>query len=168
MVMDDGAGMSLEVYKPLTDRKPLFVQTVLDEGLRSEFVSDMRALRYNDMTAVAPVSNRQAIDDPTLPTPGAGDFDMSMVESSHITAGRFIFTPGGGWNSSSGWRSSGSSFDEGVYTYAEGEKFDVLNVPWSEYFNYSDNATACNTGNRAFLPVNGDPGSLDDSCPGRP
>ena len=167
MVMDYGDGMSLEVFKPFTDRKPLITQTVIDGDLRSEFVSDMRALSYSDMSSAAPVSNRQAIDDPTMPQPGAGDFDMSMAQDTSITAGRFIFTPGSGWNTTGGWRASNSSFDEGVYTYAK-DSFDVLNTPWAEFFNYSDNVTPCNTGHRKDPTMNGDPGGPDDSCPGRP
>lgn len=166
MEMDDGAGMSLGFYKPFTDRKALITQTVLDGDLRAEFSADMRGLNYNDLSQAAPVVNRQAVDDTTMPVPGAGDFDMSMAQDSNVTAGRFIFTAGSGWNGS-GWSASNSSFGEGVYTYADGETFDVLTVPWADYFNYSDNATACNTGNRND-PTVGDPGGPDDSCPGRP
>ena len=90
-----------------------------------------------------------------------------MSQESHVTAGRFIFTPGSGWNTASGWTASNSSFGEGVYTYAE-DGFDVLNVPWAEFFNYSDNVTPCNFGFRNSPTQNGDPGGPDDSCPGRP
>lgn len=141
MVVDDGSGMSLEVYKPRPENKMLITQTIMDGDMRSEFVSDMRGLSYSDMSSAAPVVNRQAIDDINMPTPGAGDFDMSMVQDSEITSGRFRYTPGLGWDGSF------TNFDEGTYEYVDGG-FDELSADWESYFNSAENAVACATGNR--------------------
>ena len=141
MVVSDGP-MTLEVYKPRQENKPLITQAVIDGDLRSEFVTDMRGLSYSDSSSAAPVSNRQAIDDATMPTPGAGNFDMSMVQDSNITAGRFVYSRG------SGWDSGFTSFGEGTYTYVDDTGFDPLNTQWEDYFNLSDNVGACAQGHR--------------------
>jgi len=157
LVMDDGNGMTMEVFKPVLDGKPKITQTIIDGDMRSEFISDMRALSYSDMDTAAPVINRQRIDDPSFLVPGAADFEMAMAQDTHITAGRFTFTPGTKWSDPNlGWAASGSTFGQGTYTYAEDNGFDVLLVDWGSYFNFSDNATACFSTQRSSHP---------ESCP---
>lgn len=158
MVIDDGSGMSLEVYKPLLGFKHKITQTIIDGDLRNEFIIDMTGISFTDKNTPAPIINNQAIDDPDMPTPGAGDFSMLMVDQSDVTAGRYTFTPGTGWNNPDvGWRDPNSSYGQGSYDYIDGG-FDVLNIDWASYFNYAENAVACNTGTR----------SIAQTCPGAP
>jgi len=152
--------MVQDVLKDQFDKKPMITTSVVDGDFQSLFVTDMRDLSYNDFATAAPVVNTTAITDPTLPYAGAGDFDMSMVERSRVTAGQFSYTPGTGWNSNLQYLSAGGVFTPGTYTYIDGTGFDNLNTDWSFYFNYDDNATACNA------PYERTPGSND--CPGGP
>jgi len=149
-----------DVLKDQFDKKPRISMSVVDGDFQSLFVTDMRDLSYSDFATAAPVVNIQAITDPTLPYAGAGDFDMSMVERSRVTAGQFSYTPGTGWNSSTQYLNASGEFTPGTYTYIDGPGFDNLNTDWSFYFNYDDNATACNA------PYERTPGTAD--CPGGP
>ena len=154
MVMTDtavsGSTMSMEVYKPFLDKKPRISQTIQDGAMSSVFVADERALGYNDSSTAAPVVNNLVINDPNLPTTGAADFEMALAQAPDVTAGRFTFTPGLGWQNplndpSLGWNTPDSHFDQGSYQYVGGQGFDPLNFDWASVFNYADNATACST-----------------------
>jgi len=157
MVLSD-AEMSLEVAKPVLSNKPLISQTTSDSTMAAKYVADMRGLSYDDMGVAAPVVNQLVIDDPNLPTKGVGNFDLSMTQRSNITAGKFTFTPGQGWFDITtgakldGWDFNNSTFGVGTYAYAEGG-FDVLNVNWSKFFDYSQNAFYCVRGHRALAGV---------------
>ncbi|MFQ5469170.1 MAG: hypothetical protein ACE5EH_02560 [Gammaproteobacteria bacterium] len=171
MVLDYGDGMSMEIYKPLLNTKPKITQSVVEGALRSEFVADMRDITYSDKSTPIDVINNQVIDDPDLPSQGAGDFDMMMAERSRVTAGQFTFSRGQGWGIDNGagwepnplglrgWAETNSAFDYGVYNYSDGN-FDVYNVDWGAFFRYSDNAVVC-----LSLPRS-DPSMK--SCPGGP
>ena len=147
MVLTDAAGgMSMEVYKPFLDKKPRISQTIQDGSMSSVFVADERALSYGDSSTPAPVINNLVINDPALPTAGAGDFEMALAQIPDVTAGRFTFTPGTGWNDpAAGWNTAGSTFGQGSYAYVDGQGFDPLNFDWSTVFNYADNAIACSS-----------------------
>jgi hypothetical protein len=157
MVLSD-AEMSLEVAKPVLSNKPLISQTTSDSTMAAKYVADMRGLSYNDLGVAAPVVNQLVIDDPNLPTKGVGNFDLSMTQRSNISAGKFTFTPGQGWFDIttgaplSGWDFDNSTFGLGTYTYADGG-FDVVNVNWAKFFDYSQNASYCVRGNRAIAGV---------------
>lgn len=145
MVLTDPAGgMSMEVYKPFLDKKPRISQTVEDGGMTSVFVADERALSYSDSSTPAPVVNNLVINDPGLPTAGAADFEMALAQVPDVTAGRFTYTPGTGWNNPTlGWDVAGSTFGQGTYTYVDGQGFNPLTFNWSTVFNYADNAISC-------------------------
>jgi hypothetical protein len=154
MIVSD-TDMDMEVYKPLLDRKPLITQTVNDGTLQSLFVADMRAISYSDMNTPVPIINNMTLNDPDLPQTGAADFSMAMAEQSTITAGRFKFTAGAGWNTGNGWDVIGSAFDKGTYTYID-SGFDPYTADWKSYFDSSQNSVVCNTGSRRFY---------SDTCP---
>jgi len=145
MVLTDPAGgMSMEVYKPFLDKKPRISQTVEDGSMSSVFVADERALSYSDSSTPAPVINNLVINDPALPSAGAADFEMALAQIPDVTAGRFTYTPGTGWNNPTlGWDVAGSTFGQGTYSYVGGQGFDPLNFNWSTVFNYADNAISC-------------------------
>ena len=136
--------VSIEVYKPLLDRKPRISQTLVDGPVTSRFVADMRGSTYSDMNKDAVVTNTLVVNDSGLPVQGGADFDMSFAQKPNVTAGKYIFKPGDGWSAPSdplgllGWDVNGSIFDPGTYTYLEGG-FDVLNVDWTSFFDPAQN-----------------------------
>jgi hypothetical protein len=152
-----GSGMDMEIYKPLLENKPRITQSISDTNFHSTFVTDMRGISYSDKNTPAPVVINQTVDDPQLPQFGAADFTMSMADRTNVTAGRYTFTPGAGWNTSIGWDKAGSWFDRGTYDYAEGNGFDAYNFDWGSVFDYSQNTSECNKGSRN-----------NAECPGRP
>ena len=150
MTLSDGQ-MSQSVSKPVLNRKPLINQLTTDnQGMTSEFVADMRGISYSEKDKAAPIVNRLHLVDSTLPSPGSADFDMSRIQRSDVTAGRFIFTPGLGWRlpdgtdaSSIGWTDATAVFNPGTYT-GPGAGFDPLTVDWASFFSSTQNNTACN------------------------
>lgn len=171
MALSD-ANISLDVVKPLLDRKPRISQTTTDNAMTAQFVADMRGITYDEMNRAAPLTNRLALNDPSLPQQGAADFDMSQAQRSNVTAGRFIYTPGQGWLSPLvdfntgeyvldnngnfiwvanpyGWDVDYSRFDEGSYTYADGEGFNVFGLNWASFFDFNQNRAACNSRDRS-------------------
>jgi len=162
MLVSD-AEVSVEVLKPITGRKPMISQTTNDSEISGLFIADMRGLSYSDSTRTAPIVNRLALNSPTLPADGIGDFDMSQVQRSYVSAGRFTYQPGQGWltrtpdglggyiytANPTGWDTDNSVFDEGSYTYTNGNVgFNLEGVKWQNFFDQSQNASYCSTGNR--------------------
>ena len=148
MVLNDPLGdMSLEVDKPFLSKKPRISQTVQDGAMTSVFVTDETALSYSDSSTAAPIVNNLVINDPLIPVAGAGDFEMALAQSTNITAGRYTFTPGTGWNASPnpslGWDQTNSQFGFGTYNYVGNVTFNPLTFDWSSVFNYADNAAGC-------------------------
>ncbi len=149
MTLSDGQ-MTQEVSKPILNRKPLINQLTTDnQGMTSEFVADMRGIGYDQQDKAAPLVNRLHIVDPALPAAGSADFDMSRVQRSDVTAGRFVFTPGLGWRlpdgtdaSAIGWTDATAIFHPGSYS-GPGAGFDPLTVDWGSFFSRSQNNTAC-------------------------
>lgn len=154
-VVSDGE-MSMEVFKPMLERKPLVTQEINDGEISVDYQSDTRAIGYSDLNRAGTVSNRTSVNAPDMPSAGAADFDMSMTQRSLVTAGQYSYSAGAGWSApsdpsgSGGWDVDGSTFDEGTYTYVDGNGFDVYAVDWSGFFNYSQNAAKCNTGHRVY------------------
>ena len=164
MVLTSAKGdMSMEVSKPFLDKKPLISQTVQDGSMSSTFVADMRAISYSDMNTPVPIVNDLKISDPTLA--GAADFEMSLSQHSTVTAGRYTYTPGAGWNNPNGWDNPGSSFTPGQYTYFDSTGFDPFNYDWASNFHYDENAYNC-----AHAQINISRNDLAGgaSCPGHP
>jgi len=162
MVVGD-AEVSVEVLKPILERKPMISQTTNDAEISGLFVADMRGLSYTDSTQAAPIVNRLALNSLALPVDGIGDFDMSQAQRSYVTAGRYTYTPGLGWltrtpdglggytyaPNSTGWDTDNSVFDEGSYTYTNGSVgFNLDEVKWQDFFDRSQNATYCASGHR--------------------
>jgi hypothetical protein len=127
------------------------------------FQADMRGLSYSDMTRSAPIVNTLTLSGAKSPAFGAGDFDMGLAQRSYVTAGRYSYQPGQGWlirspdgsggytysANPNGWDVADSVFDEGSYTYSNGTGgFNVKGVKWQTFFDYSQNADYCSTGNR--------------------
>ena len=144
MVLTSADGtMSLEYYKPFLDRKPLITQTIEDGGLTGVFSVDMRDIGYQDINTPGKVTNNLVINDPNIPD-GSGNFEMALAQAPDITAGRFTFQAGAGWNSTDGWESPGSSFALGTYTYLSSESgFDPYTFDWASVFDHSQNALNC-------------------------
>jgi hypothetical protein len=156
MVVSD-SDISLDVFKPLLDRKPFISQTTLDTEMIGRFVVDMRSVSYDTLNKIVPITNTLTLFGSAIFNSGSGDFDMGMAQRSNVTAGQYTFTPGTGWNSADGWDSVGSTFDEGNYTYADGGGgFNVYGIQWENFFDTRPsldgglNATFCSSGNRAF------------------
>lgn len=183
LVLSD-ANISLEVIKPLLNRKPRISQLTKDSVMSSQFIADMRGISYDEMSREAPITNRMVLNDASMPQQGAADFDMSQTQRSNVTAGQFIFTAGQGWLSPQqelvdpdgdglfeyvysrdqnnnfiwvqnpkGWDVDYSKFDEGTYTYADGDGFNVYGIRWASFFDYDQNkscgsAATGGTGNR--------------------
>ncbi len=181
MVMTSAKGdMSLEVSKPFLDKKPLISQTVQDGSMTSSFIADERGLTYSQDGTAAPVTNNLVLNDPSIPGAGSANFSMakSQPKQSLVTAGRFTFTPGAGWNASGdpslasdpslGWDTSGSTFDFGTYNYIDPVGFQPLTFDWSTVFDYSQNAIACTTGSGANGFTRENSGSFGGSCFNKP
>lgn len=167
MVMTSADGtMSMEAYKPFLDKKPLISQTIQDGSMSSVFAADMRGLSYADMNTPIKITNNLTINDPTIPT-GSGNFEMALAQQPNVTAGRYTFTPGSGWDTNLGWDSPNSTYGFGTYTYADGAGFDPLTFNWGSVFDYSQNALNClrvasGTGDSRLINNSG------ASCPGHP
>jgi hypothetical protein len=170
MVMTSPTGdMSMEVDKPFLDKKPKISQTVQDGGMTSTFVTDERGLNYQQNGTAAPVVNTLVLTDPSIPGAGAADFSMALAQQSTVTAGRFIYTPGSGWNDPSlGWDSTNSTFGFGTYSYIDGQGFDPLNFDWSSVFDYAQNANACSVPAAADGFVREQSGNFGGSCFNKP
>ncbi len=167
VVLTSAAGdMSQDVNKPFLDKKPVISQTVQDGTMSSQFVADMTKLSYSDAKTPAKFSIKLVLQDSTIPGIGAGNFTMAQAQQYSVTAGRFTYTPGTGWNNSTGWDTPGSAFDLGTYNYAGGQGFDPFTTDWASFFNYDQNALACQRFNVNARVNEGSAGV--GSCPGHP
>ena len=172
MVMTSPKGdMSMEVSKPFLDKKPMITQTVQDGTMTSSFVADERGLNYSQDGTAAPVTNTLVLNDPTIPGAGAANFSMAQSQQSVVTAGRFTFTAGTGWNDpTQGWNSTDSTFGFGTYDYSAsgGNGFQPLTFDWGTVFDYAQNANACSVAppNNGF--VREQSGNYGGSCFNKP
>jgi len=155
--------MVQEVNKPLLDRKPLISQVTTDNAtMTSEFQADLRGLTYTQKDRNTPIVNKLTLTltgADALPVDGAADFDMTKVQRSTVTAGKFAYTAGSGWNSADGWAhqvvdpNTGNLVQDAVFTAGtysgEGNGFDPLAVNWADFFSPTQNAVACSSGSRA-------------------
>jgi hypothetical protein len=169
--------MSLEVDKPFLDMKPLISQTVQDGNMTAVFVADMRGISYQDKNTPIAITNNVVINDPSIPGAGAANFTMASAQQSDVTAGRYTFTPGTGWNNPNGWDAPNSSFGVGTYSYFGAPVgYDVNAVDWTQFFNYAQNALNCTrVGLNTVNTVDGGAGTRtvmgnggQESCPGHP
>ena len=175
LISADG-DMSLDVDKPFLDTKPRISQTVQDSNMTSTFVADMRGIGYQDMNNPIGIINDTVIDDPTIPgATGAANFTMANAQDSTVTAGRFTFTPGTGWNTPNGWDAPNSSFGLGSYSYYGAPTgFDVFTVDWREFFDYGQNILNCTREGSISSNVTGVATRISMgqgggfSCPGHP
>lgn len=144
MVLTSADGtMSLEYYKPFLDRKPRITQTIEDGGLTGVFVADMRDIGYQDKNTPIKITNNLSIVDPNIPD-GSGNFEMALAQTPDVSAGRYTFSAGSGWNSADGWESPSSSFGLGTYTYLSTETgFDPYTYDWASVFDHAQNALNC-------------------------
>jgi hypothetical protein len=167
MVLTSADGtMSMDVDKPFPDKKPIISQTIQDGTMSAVFVADMSALSYSDMNTPIKITNDLTISDPQIPA-GSGDFEMALAQQPDITAGRYTFTPGTGWDTQYGWDSPNSTFGLGTYTYLQGSGFNPYTFDWGSVFSYDQNALNCA---RVAL-ISGtsrNENAAGASCPGHP
>jgi len=174
MVMTSAKGdMSMEVVKPFLDKKPKISQTVQDGPMSSSFVADMTAISYSDKNTPAKITNNLVLSTPGLPSGSSANFDMSLSQHPDVTAGRYTFTAGAGWNNPAGWNAANSSFDPGTYNYFDTGGFNPLTFDWTTNFHYNENALSCTrpaAGGRTRNNSMGSsaPGGFALSCPGHP
>jgi len=157
--------MVQEVNKPLLDRKPLISQLTTDNvTMTSEFQADLRGLTYTQKDRNTPIVNKLTLvltGADALPTDGAANFDMTKVQRSTVTAGKFAYAAGSGWNSADGWAhrvvdpNTGNLVQDAVFTAGtysgEGNGFDPLAVNWADFFSPTQNGVACRSGSRAVI-----------------
>ena len=150
-----------EFFKDELNKKPKITHKIADAGLNSEFVVDMSSLNYSntgigfDVASEVAFSNVQSITGPDA-YGTEGDFSMVSLAgsdnvaivvgsgivstgeniSTSVTAGRYTYTPGLGWNNDL------TVYDRGVYSYNDGG-FDHLGVTWIDYCDSTQNASLC-------------------------
>lgn len=174
MVMTSAKGdMSLEVSKPFLDKKPLITQTIQDGTMTSSFSADERGLNYNQDGTAAPVTNTLVLSDPSIPGAGAANFSMTQSQQTLVTAGRYTWTPGTGWDNdahdpSLGWDTAGSTFGFGTYTYVGETGFQPLTFDWGTVFDYAQNANACSAEPAANGFTRDNSGTYGGSCFNKP
>lgn len=172
MVLTSADGtMSQEYYKPFLDRKPKITETIQDGSMSAVFVADMRAIGYNDMNSPIQIQNNLYILDPLGDTISR-NFEMALAQHPDVTAGRYTYTPGTGWDTQYGWDSPNSQFDIGTYTYYRGiAGFDNEGYDWTQNFDYYQNSLNCVrpalSGNYRNLNSTAAHGG-GPSCPGHP
>ena len=143
MILTSADGtMSMEYFKSFLDRKPLISQTIEDGGMSGAFSVDMRAIGYQDMNTPLDITNNLSVVDPNIPD-GSGNFEMALAQAPDITAGRYTFAAGSGWNNPDGWHVTGSSFGLGTYTYLDGAGFDPYTFDWGSVFDHAQNGLNC-------------------------
>lgn len=140
---------------------PEISQTVSDANFTSTFIQDMSNSDYLASTT-ADNNNRGIITNKVTLT-GAyaavqGNFDNTATTFTFDTAngtgtnaiqintgGRYTFAPGTGWNATS------TVFNEGVYTYNDGEVVDISTIDWNAFRNPADNTMDFNSGSAVAL-----------------
>lgn len=154
-----------EFYKDLQNNKPKITNNIVDNGMSSEFIIDMSGLDYSSMgvgiDAATDVvfSNAQIITGPSAyGTEGdfsmvslAGSGDVSILAGSgvdfskgspeqdirtSVSAGRYTYTPGAGWNNSL------TIYDMGAFSYLD-SAFDQTGVTWIDYCEPGQNEHLC-------------------------
>lgn len=116
--------LSQEFLKQGLAGKPLINNTIETDRHSAVFIMDGSDLSYSDMETAATVTNTLQILDPDIPESSAS-FDMSQdSQSSMVTAGRYIYTPGSSAGGGSG----------GTYEYADGGGANQ-NPDWSSFFD---------------------------------
>ncbi len=136
--------------------KPVITQTYDDGIVSMNFVLDMSAISYTDMTTPALMTNIIAVNDvgmpfndPNINAPSPSYFDMAVdSQDSVVTGGRYIYTAGSGWHSD-GDGDPYMSYGTGSYEYLEGVSTYPLETDWSSYFDASQNAAGVYPGNQA-------------------
>lgn len=150
-----------EFIKDELNKKPKITHKIIDDELNSEFIVDMSGLDYAstgigfDSASEVAFSNIQTITGPNA-YGTEGDFSMVSIAgsdnvaivvgsgivsageniSTSVTAGRYTFTPGAGWNV--GY----TVYERGVYSYDDGG-FDHTGVSWIDYCDATQNASLC-------------------------
>ena len=144
MVLTSADGtMSLEYYKPFLDRKPMITQTIEDGGMTGVFSVDMRDIGYQDMNTPINITNNLEIIDPNIPD-GSGNYESALAQTPDVSAGRYTYAAGTGWNNPLGWDTVDSSFGLGTYTYLSNETgFDPYTYDWGSVFDHAQNALDC-------------------------
>ena len=159
--------MVQEVNQPVLDRKPLISPVTPDNaGMTGQFQADLGGLTYSQKDKNKPIVNRVTLNltgADALPTAGAADFDMTKVQRSTVTAGKFAYVAGSGWNSLDGWShqtydtTTGNWVHDAVFTAGtysgEGNGFDPLKVDWYKFFNPAQNPGCANGSNRALRGI---------------
>lgn len=129
-IMTDGEIM-MEFLKDRYEYKPRISQMIVAPDFVSTFDIDMRAIKYNDITSTAPITNTMQLWGAGAPADAAA-FDMSADSSkSTYNGGKYRYSDGAGPGGS-----------EGSYEYLTGS-FDQTTQSWKGYFDlYAQNPWA--------------------------
>lgn len=133
--INEEVDFQLQFLKDGLFNKPLIKQTVVDGDMTLQFRADMRGVDY--VTANAPLAvsdniNADHVFVNTLDYSGVPQADFNAALDSeagelNVTAGRYTFTAGNGWQSD-------RTYDAGTYSYLEGG-FDHTAVPWEDFMD---------------------------------
>lgn len=145
-----------EYLKSQEEFKPLITQQYDDGTVSMQFSVDMRAIKYDDMSTVAPMINIISVNDPNIPVaspslnvPSSRTFNMaSDSQSSTVTAGQYTYTSGTGWHDD-GDGDLFRAYGTGTYEYVDGISDFHLGVNWSTYYDPSQNPAGSSPGNEA-------------------
>lgn len=161
VINDTANGLTQEFLKAFYALKPKISQTVSDANFTSTFIQDMSNSDY--LASTTADNNNRGIITNSVTLIGAyatvqGNFDNTATKFTFDTAngtgsnaiqvntgGRYTFAPGTGWNATS------TVFNEGVYTYNEGEVVDISTLDWNAFRNPADNTMDFDSGTATAL-----------------
>lgn len=128
--------MSQEFLKDELLEKPTITNEITTDTLHALVRIDASGLLYDDGDTPASVINTLTITDPEIPEESA-TFDLAIdAQISSVTAGRYIYEPGGGPQGSSG-----------AYTYTD-DTGASLTPDWSSFFDHREANPWAYGGNR--------------------
>ncbi len=160
----DSAEFCSEFLKDRLNFKPIISQTINDATtgalMQAQFQLDMSNITYSNMTTKGVITNTITFTgDPILDN---GNFDMATdSQRSDVTGGRYIYNDcanpsflygGSCWQafSVSGGR---NDYQEGSYTYSDGNSTDPMAYDWGGFWDplqndypAPGNETKCNSG----------------------
>ncbi|NOY72779.1 MAG: hypothetical protein GXP14_10440 [Gammaproteobacteria bacterium] len=138
--------------------KPVISQTINDVAgdgttMQAQFQLDMSNITYSDDTTAGTITNTVVFTDPNSKMGGNGNFNMAtdaQVGRSVVTAGRYIYNNcsnpnffqfgGSCWQVFSPYfNSSSANYQEGSYTYSDGNATNPMAYDWGMFLDPSQN-----------------------------
>jgi hypothetical protein len=155
-----------EFLKAEAGFKPKITQRYTAPDLVINFVLDMSAISYSDMTTAATMINTVSVIDAGFPAPGeqfapgpmvggsgrdSANFDMATDAGTlDVTGGKYTYTPGSGWHDD-GDGDVFRAYGPGFYDYVGVGVSDMhLQIEWSMYYDPAQNAAGSYVGNKAL------------------